>query len=292
MGVGDYSRKRNLNINHPNPSLLKRGIIKFADSHYFYIMEETHSAKAIILDRKPFKEHDTMVSVFCLDKGKLDLVARGTKKISSKLAGHIEPVTLSNIMIARGRQYDYLAAAINEESFINIKNDFDKISAAGQAVGVFKKLVKGEEKDEAIFKLFESFLRLLNKGELSVISYELLLNFFILKLLSQLGYKPELYNCAVCKKKIVPNNNKFDLAKGGVVCGGCAIESPIACSAERSSCWDKGAWGDLLTITDNCVKVLRMIVNSDFDKLLKLKIDNELNREVNLIISSFYKYNF
>jgi DNA repair protein RecO (recombination protein O) len=250
-------------------------------------MQETYGTKAIILGRRPFRECDTMVSVFCLDNGKLELVARGTKKPNSKLAGHIEPISLSNIMIARGRQYDYLAAAVNENSFVNIKNDFDKLSIAGRAVGVFEKLVKENEKDNNLFNLLFSFLNILNSCKLKVVSCKLLFNFFILKFISELGYKPEeLYNCVVCKKKIIPNNNKFDLTKGGVVCGQCApapSHSPSPASRER---------GARLTITDNCIKVLRMAVGIDLDKLLKLKIEKKLEKEVEKIIWSFYQYNF
>ncbi len=253
-------------------------------------MNETFQTKAIILDSKPFREYDAIVSVFCVNKGRLELVARGVKKPSSKLAGHIEPITLSNIMIARGRRYDYLAAAINENSFIDIKNDFDKINTAGQAIGVFKKLVKENEKDEKLFNLLYDFLAALNNYQSSIINYQLFFYFFILKLLSQLGYKPELYNCVICKNKITPNNNKFDLDKGGAACGGCVIiKSPFACPEKGG---DKGGLRDLLTITDNCIKTLRIIIQSDFNKLLKLKIDDKLEKEVEKIINSFYKYNF
>lgn len=260
-----------------------------------FCMEETHSAKAIILDKKPFREYDAIVSVFCLDKGRLDLVARGAKKSSSKLAGHIEPITLSNIMIARGRRYDYLAAAINENSFINIKNDFDKINTAGRAINIFKKLIKENEKDENLFYLLCDFLNILNsskppptlklRGASKTPAYaeategrqnlKLFFPFFTLKLLTQSGYRPELHDCVICKKKIVPNNNKFDLFKGGAVCGGCG----------------RGGKNTVI-ISDNCIKALRIVINSDFEKLIKLKIDNKLEKEVEKIINAFYKYNF
>jgi len=233
-------------------------------------MQETYSAKAIILDKRPFKEYDAVVSVFCADKGRLELVARGVKRPNSKLAGHTEPITLAKIMTARGRQYDYLAAAANENSFFNIKNDFDKINAAGRAIGIFKKLVKENEKDEKLFYLLYEFLAALNNCQFS--NYQLFFHSFVLKLLAHLGYRPELRDCAVCKKRIVPNNNKFDVSKGGVVCGAC----------DRR--------GAALTITDNCVKILRIILKSDFNGLLKIKTDRKLEREVEKIIGSFYEY--
>ncbi len=238
-------------------------------------MDETYQTKAIILNRKPFRENDTKVSVFCLKKGRLELVARGAKKVSSKLAGHIEPIILANIMVIRGKRYDYLGSAINENSFLNIKNDLDKLSIAGKAVNVFQKLIKENEKDEKLFKLLEDFLETLNNYELRITNYELFFYFFVMKLLVELGYTPELYNCVVCKKKIEPGNNKFNLNKGGVAHNTCLV-------GEQSS----------LTITDNCIKVLRMVVNDDLKKLTKLKIDSNLNKEVKKISSSFYKFNF
>jgi DNA repair protein RecO (recombination protein O) len=249
-------------------------------------MDETYQTKAIILNRQPFREYDTRVSVFCLDRGRLELVARGTKKMESKLAGHLEPICLSNIMIVRGRQYDYVGSSINENSFINIKNDLDKLFLAGKAISVFQRLVKENEEDVVIFRLFENFLQLLNEDEgaehCSARTCNLLLNFFILKLLVALGYKPELYNCVICKKKIVPNNNKFDFARGGVVCGRCASPPAPLLSKER----------ELLTITDDCIKVLRMVVDSDLQRLTKINIDNKLEKEVKKIVSTFYKYHF
>ena len=69
-------------------------------------MEETFNTKAIILKREPFWEADTRVVVYSLEKGKLHLIARGTKKISSKLAGHLEPMNFVDLMVVRGKQFD------------------------------------------------------------------------------------------------------------------------------------------------------------------------------------------
>jgi DNA repair protein RecO (recombination protein O) len=249
-------------------------------------MEETFNTKAIILNRQPFKENDTKVSVFCLARGRLELVARGTKKQSSKMAGHLEPISLSNIMVVRGKQYNYVGSAINENAFLNIKNDYDKIFVAGEAINIFRKLVKENERDEILFKLLYNFLETVNSCRLKAESCKLLFNYFLLKMLATLGHKPELHNCVVCKNKIAPGGNKFDLAKGGVVCATTLTPRPSPTpAAER----ERGA---LLTISDNCIKVLRLAVSEDFEKLIKLKIDNKLEKEVDLIISSFYKYHF
>ena len=85
-------------------------------------MEVSQKSKAIILKREAFLENNSRVFIYSQNFGKLDLVARGTQKISSKLAGHIEPLNLCEIMIIKGKQYNYLGSALCENSFLNIKN--------------------------------------------------------------------------------------------------------------------------------------------------------------------------
>ena len=240
--------------------------------------EETYTTKAIVLNRQPFREADSRIMVYSLDKGKLELAARGTKKIKSKLAGHLEPISLSNLMIVRGRQFDYVGGAVSEICYSNIKNDLEKLMLAGKIVNVFNKLIKIEDKTdvEVIFRLLQSILDELNSGQKSAVNSELLFNFFVLRLMSQLGHKPELYNCAVCRKKIVPNNNKFDLSKGGLICRGCQKNEKNIIQS--------------LPISTDCIKVLRLAVESDFSRLTKLKINDILAKEINDIICSFLKF--
>lgn len=237
-------------------------------------MDATYCTKAIILTRQSFREQDSKSVVYSLDKGKLELVARGTKKISSKLAGHLEPISLSNLMIVNGRQFDYIGSAVSENCFSAIKNDLDKLQLAGQAINIFNQLIKAGQRDENVFKLLQSFLDILNQKDLLTERQELLYNFFIFKLLTFLGYKPELYHCLICKKKILPKGNSFDLHKGGLVCKSCS----------------KGKYS--LTISENCIKVLRLIVNKDLTNLVNLKVDKRLNKEVCKIISSFLQFNY
>ncbi|MBU4257034.1 DNA repair protein RecO [Patescibacteria group bacterium] len=238
-------------------------------------MEATYQTKAIILSRQPFRENDCRVIVYSRDRGKIDLVARGTKKISSKLAGHLEPFNLSDLMVARGRQYDYIGAAISQNCHYNIKTDLEKLFFAAQAVAIFNKSVKPGEKGEKLFELLQDFLETLNENKLSVIRYQLFYHFFTLNMLAELGYRPELHNCVICGNKILPAGNQFNLSKGGLVC---------------ASCQKNNKNKHVLPISADCIKVLRLAVESDLNKLIKLKINDKLIKEINDIICSFYNF--
>lgn len=266
-----------------------RGMANKRKAVYNKTMDETYNLKAIILNQEPFRENDSRVAVFSLEKGKIELVARGTKKIMSKMAGHLEPISLVEIMAVRGRQFDYIGSAVGENHFINIKNDLEKLTIAGQAISIFNKLVKNGERDEKLFMVIKDYLDLLNSNELYVtrlltlersdggqVSYKLLFYYFILKLLAGLGYMPELHNCLVCRKKITPQGNSFDFKKGGVICE--------ACSSDRNN--------NIFNISGNCIKVMRFISEKEWSELLKLKIDDKLEKEAINIIGSFLKYHF
>ena len=233
-------------------------------------MEETFQIKAINLKRNPFREYDSKIVVYSQEKGKLELIARGTKKISSKLSGHIEPINESDIMVVRGKQFDYAGSAVCRNSYINIKTDFEKIQTTGQIFKIVIELVKFEYIDKDIYSLLKEYLETVNDKK--NINLNIVKNYFILKLLLILGYKPELFRCIKCQKKISPTGNKFDYSRGGIICKNCP----------------KGK--NNLTINENSIKLLRLIINHKLEHILNIKIDKKTSQQIDTIISSFYNY--
>ena len=236
-------------------------------------MEETYCTKTIILGRTAFREYDSRTIVYSLDRGKLDLVARGVKKIKSKLAAHLEPLNLAEIMVVAGKRFDYIGAVSSQNCFPRIKGDLSKLAAAGKAVNMFNKLVKAEEADKEVFFLLEEFLEFLDSNKLKI-SSDLWASLFTLKILAQLGYRPRLYNCVICNNKITPEKNLFDLGRGGLI---------------GKECLNKKG-NDSLIISNDGIKVLRAIIDNGLKKLKNLKISAKLETEIKDIISSFYQY--
>jgi len=245
-------------------------------------MQETYTTKAIVLKRYPVRENDSHIVLYSREKGKIDLVARGTNKSTSKLAAHLEPMNLSHFMVVKGRQYDYVGSAVSEKCHGNIKEDLDKLILAGQGVHIFNKLIKSEQKDERIFNALSGFLDLMNdynipaKEQACAYGKRLLLHFFLYKLMVELGYRPELHLCTSCKARILPDGNYFANSKGGLICGGCV-----------STIKDKD---EKINISENCIKILRIASFNDLKNMLKYKISNELSKEVMTIVGSFSNY--
>ncbi|MCX6796109.1 MAG: DNA repair protein RecO, partial [Candidatus Falkowbacteria bacterium] len=168
-------------------------------------MQETYYTKAIILTREPFREYDSKIITYTLAKGKLELVARGTKKILSKLAGHLEPITLSDIMVIKGKQFNYVGTATSTNTFLQIKKNLEKLTIVGAAIKVFNELIKENEADKDIFSLLGIFLFLVNDNKTNLHQAKLLVIVFKIKLIILLGYQPLLDSCLVCGNKKIDN---------------------------------------------------------------------------------------
>lgn len=237
-------------------------------------MEETYNITGIIISRHAWRENDSRVILYSRERGKLELVARGTKKIKSKLAGHLEPINLVDMMVIKGRQYDYVGTCLSADCFLSIKEDLDRSLIAGLATANLGKLIKDNEPEPEIYDLILDFFRALNNLKLGSDQSALLYDYFKMKILSQLGYSPELYDCIVCHAKILANNKtKFSDLDGGLICGKCHASGQ----------------GRELTISDDCIKLLRIVLKENIAKLMRIKLEKKLAVETALIIDSFWQ---
>jgi DNA repair protein RecO (recombination protein O) len=236
-------------------------------------MDRTYFAKAIILKREPFRERDSRVAVYTDRSGYLDLVARGTQNIRSKLAGHIEPFNQADIMVIKGRQWDYLGAAAARNTFKNLKVDYDKNKFGGQLLARATQLIKPGISDDLIYNLLTEYLEFLDKSDLKI-SAEYLSLSVLLKLLSRLGYQPMLDRCVVCGKGIEVKKVLFCPEKGGVICPSCP-----------SNCYS-------FIVSREGLDLLKDNNRLTLEKILDKNIKKNIELQGVKIISAFYKYNF
>lgn len=252
-------------------------------------MEASRNTSVVILNRQAYRENDSLVVVYARELGKLNLLARGTQKLQSKLAGHIEPLTLADILIIPGQGFDYIASAVTRRAFFGIRRDLNKLYYSGRVLNIFNRLIRPGEPDDRLFFGLVGWLELLEDfqdqadlaGEFSREQGELFLATFIFKFLAVLGYQPELQRCLVCAREINPGNNYFDLRSGGLVHQDCAAEEQAP-----GQLVDKC----LLTISSNCVKILRFLLENDLEKINKLRLDKKLIKELSVLANNFLDF--
>jgi DNA repair protein RecO (recombination protein O) len=244
-------------------------------------MDESRVSEALIIKRGDYREYDSRVVLYTKNFGKTVVVARGVKKFKSKLAGHIEPMSLIKAMILRGRAFDYLGGALVTSSFINLKNDLNGLYYAGAALALLDSQIKEDEPDVELYNFLAYWLELIDEKcqiELDKNQGELLYNYFALQLLVILGYKPELYNCLDCHHKITPSANYFNLRQGGLVCENCFKISQ-----------NRYLPNEVIKVSDDCIKLLRLF--SQQGAYQSIQVKTELIKELSCLIRSFVIFN-
>jgi len=217
-----------------------------------------YRTQGFILNKADSGEADRIFTIYTKDFGKLKLLAKAERKITSKLRMGLKLFYLSEIEFIQGKTYKTLTDVILIEKFENTREDFKKLRIAYRVSDVLDNLVKSQESDEKIWQLLTETFNRLNNRLLPFIHYSLLHYYFIWNLFAFLGYEPDLYNCSLCQKKLLLEKLYFNLKEGGIIC---------------SDCFKKVKSGKETEI--ETVKILRVILEKNWQTLTKLKIEEK-----------------
>lgn len=188
-------------------------------------MPETYCERAIVLRRRTYRGYDSRISVYTRERGKIDLLVRSALRPGSKLVSHVEPLSLVDIMVISGR-IAYVGGSVSRDCFPNIKNDYDKLVAAGQAFHSINRLLHEQVVDERIFDGMASFLSLLNRQTADPVWYDCLAQLFIYKVIDILGYGLNVEVCRSCQKIFTDEEVIFSFADHSLFCRNCAESLP------------------------------------------------------------------
>lgn len=160
-----------------------------------------YRARGFVLKKEQRGEADLLFTVYTKDFGKIDVLGKAIRKISSKLRPGAEIFCLSEIEFVQGKVYKTLTDAILIKKFTNIRTNLKKLRIAYKISEILDDLVKEQESDDRIWWLLKEVFGKLdnwkNEESLEIINY-----YFFWNLASLLGYQPELKSDSVCGKKI------------------------------------------------------------------------------------------
>lgn len=94
------------------------------------VFHRLYSIEAIVLSRKNYGEADRIVTVYSREHGKLRLVAKGIRRITSKRAPHLEIFTKLICSVHAGQTMDSIVEAQSVESYPAIRKDLDRVGVA------------------------------------------------------------------------------------------------------------------------------------------------------------------
>ena len=144
---------------------------------------------SIVLSRHNTREFDQVVSLFVLGQGKIEVLAKGIKKITSKNSSNLEIFSVVDIEVAEGKEINHLTKVQSVRFFKNIYNDFDKIFLAGYGAALVCQHILAGEHDDRVFYFLRSFFEFLDSAD--KINSTHLATAFIFKLWHYLGFSVE-----------------------------------------------------------------------------------------------------
>lgn len=185
--------------------------------------ERSFRTPALILKRRDFGEADRLLSVITPRYGKIDVIARGARKLNSTKTGHVELFTRADMLIHSGRDFSLAVQAEMTAPNLPLREDLTRGAYAGYAAELLDRLTEqatlrddetaDEDDAEARYTLLDATFARIAEGDA-----RLAVRFFEMRLLDLAGFRPELSRCVVGHEPVIAQDQYFSAAHGGVIC--------------------------------------------------------------------------
>lgn len=177
--------------------------------------ERSFRTAAIILKRFDLGESDRLLTLLTPRHGKIEVVAKGARKLTSTKTGHVELFTRADMLIHKGRDLGIAVQAEMTAPYLPLRDDLTLGAYAGYAAELADRFIaSGDEDTGRIFALLDdTFSRLCSDPD-----PRLALRYYEIHLLDLAGFRPELNECVIGHEPVQPEDQYFTYAEGGVVC--------------------------------------------------------------------------
>lgn len=123
---------------------------------------------AIVLTRTNFQEADRILTVLTPDYGKLRLMAKGVRRVNSKLAGGIELFSVSQISFIQGRgEIGTLISTRLTTHYGEIVKHIDRTTAGYELIRLVNKVTE-DAAEQDYFDLLQTIFHALNEPDMSL----------------------------------------------------------------------------------------------------------------------------
>ena len=225
---------------------------------------------AVVLRHSDYGEADRLLTLYTRQRGKMRVIAKGARKIASRKAGHIEPFTHVKLQLAAGREMFILTQADTIDAYLSLRDDLILTSHAAYVLELLDRFTYEDETENAtIFRLLtETLSRLASNADVWLV-----LRFYEMRLLDQLGFRPQLFECVNCGRAIQPEDQFFSFSAGGVICPRCGQ-----------------GLKHLHSISVEALKYLRHFQRSSYAEASRARPDDDVQRETESIMQAYFTY--
>lgn len=148
-----------------------------------------YRTEGIVIKKADYSEADILLTVYTKDFGRVEVVARGSRKITSKLRPVIEFMAVVEIEFIQGKTCKTLTDAVIINSLGGIRNDLSKSAVALEIFDFTRRAVIEQQSDTRVWGLLLLTIVFVDGAESG--SCDAVCHYFIWHLLDISGWRPE-----------------------------------------------------------------------------------------------------
>ena len=142
----------------------------------------TITTEGIVLKRRDFGEADRVLTALTKQHGKISIIARGVRRITSRRAGNIELLNRVKLHLFKAKNYT-LTEAEAIETFPRLKSNITLSTTVFHIIELVDRLVAENQINPFVYDLTVTILKILEKNP-----RQIFIRSFEVKLLSLLGF--------------------------------------------------------------------------------------------------------
>lgn len=222
-------------------------------------------AQGIIIKAQDFSEFDQILTIYTRELGKIKAIVKGVKKPKSKLRGGVQLFSYCQLELFKGKSFYRVIHSSSLKSFIELREDFDKMTSALEWLEVVDSFVQEEEVDEETF-----LLTLLGIASIACGDTVKSLRAFETKLLVSLGYLPSQISCLRCSSK-----------------------GKVYFSRERQEfyCEKCGENRGNMFVEPEAIMVMKFFTNNDIRQIDRLKVSDRALKQIENVLKQLIEVN-
>ncbi|MGE4284784.1 MAG: DNA repair protein RecO [Clostridia bacterium] len=223
--------------------------------------------QALVIKETNVGEADKIITLFTKNAGKIQASAPGSRRPKSRLIAASQFLCYSDFVLYKGKDLYRVSQAELVDSFYNIRSSIESLSYATYFVELASEVIEESHGGNQLLKLL---LNTLHKLSVSDMSPSLLKIVYELRLMSIVGYAPNLVSCTSCGA--LEDRMFFNSTIGGLVCPKCVIGLK-----NRSS----------FTLSESALYAMRYILYSEMKKIFSFELSEKIQEELDSITKDF-----
>lgn len=230
--------------------------------------------EAIVLACYPLGEADRIIVFHTRDFGGVRAVARGVRKVKSRLCGRLEILTFGHLIFYERPEKDLHVVNSFDiiESFQVLREDLLKMAYCSYLAELIQQVEFLDDPDGDSFRLLLNIMFMMKTAE----DPEVLVRTFEVRLLTLAGLGPQLDSCVVCSNDI--GNAAvlgFSIHNGGILC---------------SKCKNTPGHGHAISVSRGTVELMKTIQRASLELIPRLRILEASRGELKKILRGFISF--